>query len=140
MQIKVKIPPKKKILTGGYSVPVAQKGKTWTENTLGLHAKRKGVYIIHHKGKIKYVGKTDGPKTSFGIRLRREFQEGASQGRHIYPKLRKLKVPPDIMVYFFTTDKIRSFISATGVKLTDTQRIEIFEIVLQQAYKPQFMF
>lgn len=140
MQIKVKIPPKKKVLAGGYSVPVARKGKTWTESTLGFHAKQKGVYVIHHGGKIKYVGKTDGPKTSFGIRLRREFQEGASQRRHIYPKLKKLKVPPDIMVYFFTTEEIRSLVSATDVRLTDTQRIAILEIVLQQAYKSQFMF
>lgn len=138
MKVEVQIPPKDKVLAGGYSVPLARKGATWSENSLGTHAKDQGVYVIHHAGRVKYVGKTDGPSMSFGIRLRREFQETASQRKHIYPKLEALKVPPDIKVYFFPTEEIRSLVSAEGTTLTDIQRIAILEVVLEQMYEPEF--
>ncbi len=125
-------------MKGGYSVPLARKGDTWSEESLGQFAKDQGVYVIHHDGVVKYVGKTDGPSMSFGMRLRREFQETASQRRHIYPKLEALKVPPDIKGYFFPAERIRSLVSADVTTMTDTQRIEIFEVVLAQVYKPEF--
>ena len=75
---------------------------------------------------------------SFGMRLRREFQETASQRRHIYPKLEALRVPPDIMVYFFPAEEIRGLVSVTSETLTDAQRIAIFETALIQVYRPEF--
>lgn len=138
MKIEVHIPPEEKVLTSGYTVPLARKGTRWSQDLLGPHANDQGVYVIHHAGTVKYVGKTDGPSMSFGIRLRREFQETASQRRHIYPKLELLKVPPDIKVFFFTGEEIRSFVTAEDAPLTDTQRIAIFETALSQMYDPEF--
>ena len=69
---------------------IAIKGVTWKASCLGECAKENGVYIIHHGGSIVYVGKTGSPTMSYGDRLRREFQEGASSGRHIFPKLAAL--------------------------------------------------
>src|ERR1035437_9798975 len=59
----------------------------------------------HYGGSIKYVGKSGSPSMSYGMRLRREFQETASGGKHIYPKLALLSVPPDIMVSGGTDNK-----------------------------------
>lgn len=138
VKIQVQIPSKKKVLAGGSPVPLAPKGVKWSENSLGRYAKDQGVYVIHHGGKIKYVGKTDGPTMSFGVRLRREFQETAAQGRHIYPKLEALRVPPDIRVCFFPVEKVRSLVSASHVQWGDTQRTAVLEVVLIQVYKPEF--
>jgi hypothetical protein len=70
----------------------------WTESCLSESAKLTGVYVIHHGGSIKYVGKTGSPSMSYGMRLRREFQETASSGKDIYLELALLAVPPEIKV------------------------------------------
>lgn len=138
MKVEVEVPPKEKVLAGGCSVPLARRGERWSESSLGIRAKDQGVYVIHHAGIVKYVGKTDGPSMSFGMRLRREFQETASQRRHIYPKLAALRVPPEIQVSFFSAEEIRGLVSVPSAKLTDADRIAIFETVLVQVYGPEF--
>jgi len=138
MRVEVYVPGKSRVLAQGLSVPLARKGTKWVSTLLGSHAKERGVYVIHHDGEVKYVGKTDRPRMDFGTRLRREFQENASQRRHIYPKLEALKVPPNIMVTFFPVEVINGFVSADGVKLTNKGLIAIFEAVLIEAYKPVF--
>lgn len=138
MHIQVTTPSKTWITSRGVSVSVARKGERWSKATLGESANRKGVYVIHHASCIKYVGKTDGPEMSFGVRLRREFQESASQGKHIFPKLSRLKVPPNIKVTFFPMEVVRKFVTSGSRCLSDTQRNAIFEVVLQQAYEPEF--
>ncbi len=138
MKIEVEIPLKEAVLASGCPVPLAPEGATWSEKALGTFAKQQGVYVIHHGGTVKYVGKTDGPSMSFGMRLRREFQETASGNRHLYPKLKGLMVPPDIMVHFFAAKEIRGLIRTADTELTNTQCIEIFEAALVQIYQPQF--
>lgn len=96
------------------------------------------MYIIHHAGKVKYVGKTDRASMSFGMRRRREFQESASGGRHIFPKLAALSVPPDLGVSLLPASAIRRLVTLTGTALTDAQLIPIYEAVLIQVYKPEF--
>jgi hypothetical protein len=105
--VKIEIPDKEQILTAGCEVVVAGLGGTWKESCLGQKAKERGVYVIHHRKNIVYVGKTNGPTMSFGMRLRREFQATAPAGWHIYPLLSSLTVPPSIMVSLFTADELR---------------------------------
>lgn len=138
MKIEVHIPSKDEVLANGLSIHLAPKGKSWSESILGPHAKHQGVYVIHHAGVVKYVGKTDGPSMTFGVRLRREFQETAAQGKHIYPKLRSLKVPPDIKAFFFPSEEIRNLVTVAGATLTDIQRIRVFETALEQIFQPEF--
>ncbi len=138
MKVEVRIPPIEDVLAGHVSVPLAPRGVSWSEASLGSHAKDFGVYVIHHSGTVKYVGKTDGPSMSYGMRLRREFQETAAQGRHIYPKLAALDVPPDIRAYFLPSNSARELVSGSGISLSDPQRITILEAVLIQAYEPEF--
>ena len=138
MRLTIDIPAPQELISVACSVPVASKGLKWSASCLGPNAKETGVYVIHHAGVIKYVGKTNGPTMSYGIRLRREFQEKASGGKHIYPKLVSLKVPPDIMVSVFSTKAIGSLVNAEGVALSTWGKVEIFEAVLTHVYDPEF--
>lgn len=138
MTLTVTIPRIEEVLNAGVPVPVARKGQRWSGDCLGSHAKDRGVYVIHHSGHVKYVGKTDGPTMSFGMRLRREFQETAAKGRHIYPKLERLTVPPDIKVFFFAAGRVGDLVSPEGFLLKDTQTIAILETVLIQVWNPEF--
>jgi hypothetical protein len=138
MNIQIEVPQCEEALSGGCSVPVERAGISWSESCLGRLAKQQGVYVIHYSGRIKYVGKTDGPTMSFGMRLRREFQETASKRRHIYPKLEALVLPPDIRVFFFAKERIRAIVTSSHIVLEDNQRIAILETVLTQLWKPDF--
>ena len=138
MQLEIEIPTKEQIVCDGCPVPLAGKGARWKESCVGEKAKEIGVYVIHHAGDIKYVGKTDSPGMSFGKRLRREFQQAASGDKHLYPKLVSLVVPPEIMVSFFSASDVQKFVHPTGVTLGSFEVIEIFETVLIQVYQPEF--
>jgi len=138
MKIEIKIPPREMILSGGKVVCLATRGKSWSERQLGDYAKDTGVYVIHHAGSVKYVGKTNRPSMSFGMRLRREFQEKASQRRHIYPKLEKLTVPPPIYVFFFGMRDVCNLVKTEDAKIDDVGKIEIFEQALLHSLKPEW--
>lgn len=138
MKVEVHIPTREEVLASGVAVPIAREGESWSPKGLGSLKDEQGVYVIHHAGRVKYVGKTDGPSMTFGARLRREFQQTASQGRHIYPKLETLKTPPEIKVVFYTARSIRDLVSVTGTAFDDQQRTVIFEAALTQAYGPDF--
>lgn len=138
MRIEISVLPASELLSDACWVVIARRGESWSERCLGCGAKDQGVYVIHHAGKVKYVGKTDGASMTFGTRLRREFQESASQGRHIFPRLAALSVPPEIRVCLLSASAIRKLVSVADGILTDAQLIPIYEAVLIQAYRPEF--
>jgi hypothetical protein len=107
-------------------------------SVIGEYAKRQGCYVIHRGGSILYVGKTDGSTMTFGMRLRREFQETASQGRHIYPKLAAFTVPPEIQASFLSFPQIRDLVCCEETDLDDLSKIAIVEQTLIQIYEPEF--
>jgi hypothetical protein len=137
-RVLVEIPAIESVLANGCSVPVAREGESWSTGCLGGCANLKGVYVIHHSGRVKYVGKTEKGAMSFGMRLRREFTEKGSSRRHIYPKLEALLAPPEIKVCMFPLDDVRKRISTTGFDLSDSDIVEVFEIALKGAYRPEF--
>lgn len=61
-----------------------------------------------------------------------------SSGRHIYPKLVTLSVPPAIMVSFFAGQDIAQFVRVEGVSLSNFQMVAVFEVALIQMYRPEF--
>lgn len=85
------------------------------------------MYVIRYSGVIKYVGKTDAPSMSYGMRLRREFQETASSGKHNYPRLALLALPPEIMVSFFSSKAIDTLVKAEGLTINAWGKVEVFE-------------
>ncbi len=136
--ITVEAPPVPDILRRGIPVPIARAGERWSESSLGRYAKLKGVYVIHHAGRIEYVGMTERNAMYFGMRLRREFTESGSGRRHIYPKLEALEVPPEIMVSFFPPDEVRDLVTPIGTAPTDTHLIAVLEAAWIGAYQPEF--
>lgn len=138
MRLTIDIPDPQQAMSQACPIPLAIKGVTWKESCLGKQAKETGVYVIHHGGAVKYVGKTGSPSMSFGMRLRREFQQTASSDKHIYPKLAQLTVPPDIMVSFFSGKDIDKLVIAEGMTLNGFEKIEIFETAAIHAYQPDF--
>jgi len=138
MQIQFSVPPSQSLLTTSLPVPIARRGESWSEACLGPNRKNQGVYIIFHGAQVIYVGKTDGPSMSFGMRLRREFQETASSGRHIYPKLAALTTPPNVQVSMLATADIRKMVSLSGLVLADSDLIGPCEAILIAAYRPVF--
>ena len=136
MRIEIEIPLKEEVLQVGENVRVAPNGESWSGKQLGEHARDSGVYIIHHGGSIKYVGQAFG--LSFAERLRREFHERAALGGHIYPKLAKLTVPPEIKVTLFPLSKVGELVTAREGKLDNRGRAAIFEQAMIHAYRPEF--
>jgi hypothetical protein len=139
-KISLEFPLKEEVMSRGIEVPLAPKGQSWYTGKLGKYAYKQGVYVIFHNNQIKYVGKTNGQTMDFGTRLRREFQETASQRNHIYPKLEKLQTPPPIYVSFFSTEDLRELIHTEIETFNKNEEgiIEIFEQVLKCAYKPEW--
>jgi hypothetical protein len=61
-----------------------------------------------------------------------------SSGKHNYPKLALLAVPPDIMVSVFSSKTIDGLVHAEGFTLNAWGKVEILETALIQAYDPEF--
>lgn len=138
MRLTIDIPERETACAKACPVAIAIKGVKWKASCLGDNAKGTGVYVIHHGGTIKYVGKTGSPGMSFGMRLRREFQQTASGNKHIYPKLAALIVPPSIMVSFFSGKEIDKLVVVEGMTLNGFEKTEIFETAAIQVYQPEF--
>lgn len=138
MRLTIEVPEPQEAMSHACPVPLAVRGVKWSALCLGQNAKETGVYVIHHAGVIKYVGKTDAPTMSYGMRLRREFQETASSGKHNYPKLALLSVPPEILVSVFPSKAIDALVKAEGLTLNAWGKVEIFEVALIHAYNPEF--
>lgn len=137
VRIEVSVPPPQDLRKSLRDVPIAKRGESWSESCLGPEGKEQGVYVIHHGEKIIYVGKSDGPKMTFGVRLRREFQESASGGRHIFPKLAALRTPPLIKVCLLPATILRGMVTVQDTTLTDLELIPICEAVFIAVYKPE---
>jgi len=138
IKIEFSVPEIEEILSKGITINLAKKGESWSETQLGKYAKKIGVYVIHHDNKIIYVGKTDEKTMSFGKRLRREFQQSASQNKHLFPKLLKLKPPQKIRVTFFDSEEIASYMILSGSNIKEKGMIRIFEQILTQLIEPTF--
>lgn len=137
MSIIIRIPEVKEIVRKGISVSIAPSGLSWSELTLEEHRNEVGVYVIHHDEIIKYVGKTNGIKMSFGIRLRRHFQENAA-GNHTYPRLAKIETPPAIKVSLFPLSEIQKYVDHELADAEINDLISLFEATLIFAFKPEF--
>lgn len=138
VRLHIGIPRLEDIVSAGVCVPLAAKGVKWSAKCLGQHGKSVGVCAIHHNGALKYVGKTDGPSMDFSTRLRREFQETAASGKHVYPKLAALTSPADIRVTFFPQEQVERLVTAEDFTLALWQKIEILETALIQVLDPEW--
>ena len=139
MRFEVTTPARAAIVRRGIPVEIAPRGTSWSELPLGVARSSIGVYIIHHGGVVKYVGKTSGPKMDFGTRLRRHFQESAA-GDHTYPRLNIIETPPQIQVSLYGSEEILRFVSFKGKGVFSDRGviIQLFEAAIIIAVRPEF--
>jgi hypothetical protein len=135
MQVKLQIPTKAQILSGGFVIRVAREGDSWFKEQLGGYADSRGVYIHHCNGRILYVGKTTvGDYGTFGERLRREFQEKASGNSRLHQLLCGQK--GDIRTYCLDFQDLDMMVDQGPMTLSPERKALIMEQVLIGIYEP----
>jgi hypothetical protein len=136
MEIKVKIPIKADIVFQGFPVTTSPAGTTWKKEQLGDYANRSGVYVHHCEGKILYVGKTTtGQWGTFSERLRREFQEKASNNSSLYQLL--LGQTKVIRTFLLDLDDIDMMVDSGSVQMTKERKALIMEQILIGVFLPE---
>lgn len=136
MQVKLQIPTRAQILSGGFIVKVARAGESWSKAQLGAYADLSGVYVHHSGGSILYVGKTTAGGTygNFGERLRREFQESASGNSGLHQLL--CKQPQDVRAYCLDLMDLDMMVDQGPMALTRERKALIMEQVLIGIFEP----
>lgn len=136
MEVKLQIPTKAQIISGGFAVSVAQAGASWSKGQLGAYADERGVYVHHSSGRILYVGKTTvGDYGTFGERLRREFQTAASGNSALHQLL--CSQTGDIRTYCLDLQDLDMMVDQGPMTLTRERKALIMEQVLIGIYEPQ---
>jgi len=136
MEIKVKIPIKADIVFQGFPVTTSPAGTTWKKEQLGDYANRSGVYVHHCEGKILYVGKTTTRQWgTFSERLRREFQEKASNNSSLYQLL--LGQTKVIRTFLLDLDDIDMMVDSGSVQMTKERKALIMEQILIGVFLPE---
>lgn len=139
MQIIVDIPSSRTLRQLAIQVPLARIGEPWSPTVLGPNATAKGVYVIFQGDGVLYVGKTQRNKMNFGTRLRREFTESGSQGKHIYPKLvnQVMSHASPLLVACLPLAEIKSWWQCRGGSLNDEAITLVTEQLLIGAFSPR---
>lgn len=136
MEIKVQVPTRAQILSGGSLVTVATAGAKWSRSQLGAYAKLSGVYIHHCNGRILYVGKTTagGSFGTFGERLRREFHDTSSSNSDLHQLLCQER--GDIRSYLLELADLDMMVDSGPMQLSRERKALIMEQVLIGILEP----
>jgi excinuclease UvrABC nuclease subunit len=136
MNVTVSIPLKAQLLTGGFEVHAAPDGTSWSKSQLGEYATKSGVYVLHANGKLLYVGKTtEGDYGNFGERLRRHFQEKASQNSRVHQLLVAQTTP--IRAYLLDLEDLDLMIDHGSASVSRERKALIMEQLLIGIYAPE---
>jgi hypothetical protein len=102
---------------------------------IGKPAQRKarGVYVIHSRGAVLYVGKTSKTEMDFHTRLYRHATESASGNSYVYQHLWALK---DVKVTLLGPEAVRWHFERSPVKLGLAAMIDVLEQVLIHYLRP----
>jgi hypothetical protein len=135
MQVRLQIPTKAQILSGGFVVHAAKCGESWSKSQLGAYADSRGVYIHHSNGRILYIGKTTGGDYgTFGERLRREFQETASGKSALHQLL--CGQTGEVRTYCLDLQDLDMMVDQGPMTLSQERKALIMEQVLIGIYEP----
>lgn len=136
MNVSLSVPTKAQVISGGFPVVTAGLNEPWSKSQLGAYADRSGVYIFHSAGAILYVGKTTtGDCGNFGERLRRHFQQAASQNSQVHQILASQTT--EIRAYLLDLEDISMMIDAASMSLTPERKALVMEQVLIGIYQPR---
>src|SRR5258706_15541985 len=135
MQLTVTIPTRAQITNGGFVVTIARTGTEWVKAQLGDYADKSGVYVLHAKAKILYIGKTThGKFGTFAERLRRHCQEKASQSSLLFQCLCKQK--PPVRAFLLDLIEIDTMIDQGPMTLSRERKALIMEQTMIGIYEP----
>jgi hypothetical protein len=136
MEVRLSIPTKAQIISGGFVVSVSTSGEEWSKSQLGDYANAKGVYVHHSGGRILYVGKTtEGAYGTFGERLRREFQTKASGDSALHQLL--ARQTREIRSYCLDLEDLDMMVDPGPMILERERKALIMEQVLIGLYRPE---
>lgn len=136
MQLVINVPLRSDVINGGYKVSVSSKGKKWSKNQFGSYVDERGVYIHHSNGTILYVGSTvKGQWGTFGERLRREFQEKASNNSKLFQLLKAQK--GQISSYLLSLEDINMMVDGGPMSFSKERKALIMEQVLIGLFDPK---
>lgn len=94
------------------------------------------MYILHSDGKLLYVGKTtEGEYGNFGERLRRHFQEKASQNSRVHQLLVGQTTP--IRAYLLDLEDLDLLIDHGSATLSPKRKALVMEQLLIGIYSPE---
>jgi len=83
--MRIDLPSKEQLISGGIVIPLAPKGDSWSKKSLQGFSKKSGVYIHYCDDEIIYVGQTtSGKRGTFGDRMRREFHETSASNDYLH--------------------------------------------------------
>jgi excinuclease UvrABC nuclease subunit len=135
LTITIRVPEAAAIMDGGLPVATAGAGDSWSKVQLGEYEARRGVYIHHTSARIIYVGKaTSGRHGTFGERLRREFQERASQNSDLHQLL--VAEGAAIRTHFITFEELDAMVSGERLVVSQERKALIMEQVLIGIHDP----
>ena len=135
MNVNLSVPTKAQVISGGFPIITAGLDEPWSKSQLGAYADRSGVYILHAAGAILYVGKTTtGDFGNFGERLRRHFQQAASQNSNLHQIL--VSQTAEIRAYLLDLEDISMMIDAASMSLSSERKALVMEQVLIGIYQP----
>jgi len=136
MNVSLSVPTKAQVFSGGFPVSIAGLNTPWSKSQLGHYADKSGVYILHSAGEILYVGKTtEGDFGNFGERLRRHFQQSASQNSQTHQLL--ASQAGEIRAYLLDLEDISMMIDAASMSLSPERKALVMEQVLIGIYQPR---
>jgi excinuclease UvrABC nuclease subunit len=134
--MRIDLPSKEELISGGIVIPLAPKGDSWSKKSLGVFSKKSGVYIHYCDREIIYVGQTtSGRRGTFGDRMRREFHETSASNDYLH---RFIKEHVEcVKTRFLDLDEIDKIVIAESITLTPQRKALILEQILIGQYEPK---
>jgi excinuclease UvrABC nuclease subunit len=134
--MRVNLPSKEQLISGGIVIPLAPKGESWSKKSLQGFSKKSGVYIHYCDSEIIYVGQTtSGKRGTFGDRMRREFHETSASNDYLH---RFIKEHVDcVKTRFLDLDEIDKIVITDTITLAPQRKALILEQILIGQYEPK---
>lgn len=134
--MRVNLPTKEHLISGGIVIPLAPKGDSWSKKSLGSFSKKSGVYIHYCDDEIIYVGQTtSGRRGTFGDRMRREFHETSASNDYLHRFIRDhLEC---VRTRFLDLDEIDKIVITETIELAPQRKALILEQILIGQYEPK---
>jgi excinuclease UvrABC nuclease subunit len=134
--MKINLPTKEELISGGIIIPLAPRGDSWSKKFLGDFRKKSGVYIHYCDQDIIYVGQTtSGKRGTFGDRMRREFHETSASNDYLH---RFIKEHVNcVRTKFLDLEEIDRMVVTESIELTPQRKALILEQVLIGQYEPK---